>query len=88
MVGGVKDDDALAVRLVFLTSMCMRHGRGAEASRVNRIHVTLTIDLCQTRFARLTTLLSFILPFNPLPLFTFLFNLPPSFTLPFNPLLL
>ena len=52
----MKDDDELAVRLVFLTSMCMRHGRGAEASRVNRIHVTLTIDLCQTRFARLTTL--------------------------------
>ena len=56
----VKDDDELAVRLVFLTSMCMRHGRGAEASRVNRIHVTLTIDLCQTRsyLARLTTLSS------------------------------
>ena len=56
----MKDDDELAVRLVFLTSMCMRHGRGAEASRVNRIHVTLTIDLCQMRsyLTRLTTLSS------------------------------
>jgi hypothetical protein len=51
-----KEDDELG-GLVFLTGTRMRRGRGADARRAGRIHVTLTKDLRQTRscLARLTT---------------------------------
>jgi hypothetical protein len=56
VVGGAKEDDELG-GLVFLTGTRMRRGRGADARRAGRIHVTLTKDLRQMRscLAHLTT---------------------------------